>query len=566
MDIRKQILAITTAVVVVCLLLAPGALAQSTSTITGTVTDATGAVVPNATVTVRNQATGEERVTQTDSAGIYTVPSLAFGTYRVEVKSQGMQTTVAENLVLPVSSTVRQDFSLQVAATATTVEITAAAPVVQASTVSVGSVVNQTTVQEIPLNGRHFVDLALLTAGTVTPPAAGFLTAPLRGQGSFAFISAGAREDQINYMINGVNLSDPVQNQITFQPTINTVAEFKVDNSTYSAEYGRNAGSIVNIATRSGTDEWHGEAYEYARNSYFDARNFLNPTNTGSGASLTPSPQAPFIRNQYGADFGGPIKKDKTFFFLSYEGLTQRQAVPLQSLVLTSAQQAQAQASSDPIVRSLAALIPAANSGTNLFVGSATANVDIHQGTANFSHNFTDSNRLNVYYVLQHDLRGEPTLQGNLLPGYGDHREGRRQIFTLNDVDVVNSNLVNEVRLGYNRIHIVFSPDNTANASALGISNGVTSAIGLPQISVQGGQLEFGGINGFPQGRGDYSAVLSDTLSWTHGKHSIKFGGEYRRIDVNSFSLTPGLFTFPSVTAFLADQATSFTANPAGST
>ena len=104
--------------------------------------------------------------------------------------------------------------------------------------------------QEIPLNGRHFVDLALLTPGTVTPPANGFLTAPLRGQGSFSFNSAGAREDSVNFMINGINLSDPNQNQITFQPTINTVDEFKIDNSTFSAEYGRNSGSIVNIATR----------------------------------------------------------------------------------------------------------------------------------------------------------------------------------------------------------------------------------------------------------------------------------------------------------------------------
>ena len=156
-----------------CLLVTPNILAQSTASITGTVTDATGAVIPNATVTVRNQNTGEERTMQTDSAGIYAVPSLPVGTYRVEVKSSGMQTTAAPNLVLNVGTTVRQDFSLKVAATTETIEITAAAPVVQGSTVSVGSVVNQTTVQEIPLNGRHFIDLTLLTAGTVTPPANG---------------------------------------------------------------------------------------------------------------------------------------------------------------------------------------------------------------------------------------------------------------------------------------------------------------------------------------------------------------------------------------------------------
>ncbi|HLG95109.1 MAG TPA: carboxypeptidase regulatory-like domain-containing protein [Bryobacteraceae bacterium] len=554
--------AVIVSILALCLFITPATFAQSTASITGTVTDPTGAIVPNATVTVRNQATGEERTTQTDSAGNYQVPSLPVGTYRVEVKATGMQTMAAADLPLNVGSTVRQDFNLKVAATSETIEITATAPVINSSTVSVGSVVNQATVQEMPLNGRHFIDLTLLTAGTVTPPANGFLTAPLRGQGSFAFNSAGLREDMINYQINGVNLSDPVQNQITFQPTINTVSEFKLDNSTFSAEYGRNAGSIVNIATRSGSNEWHGELYYFMRNSYFDARNFTNPTHVLAGGNLVPNLQAPFKRNQFGADGGGAIKKDKTFFYLSYEGLIQRQSVPLSSLVLTDAQRAQVLATSDPIVKSLLQVIPAANSGPNQYVSGATANVDIHQGTANVSHNFTDSNRLNVYYALQHDLRGEPpTTQANTLPQFGDQREGRRQIMTINDTEVFSPNVVNEARLGYNRIHITFNPDEKTNANSLGISNGLTSSVGLPQIIVQGGQLEFGTANGFPQGRGDYSAVASDTLSWTHGKHNFKFGGEYRRIDNNNFAYQQGTYTFPSVAAFIADQATGFTAN-----
>src|SRR5205823_12480665 len=152
---------------------------------------------------------------------------------------------------------------LGAAAGAEQVSVTAEAPVIDTATVSVGTVINQRTVQEIPLNGRHFVDLGLLIPGTVTPPANGFLTAPLRGQGSFAINTAGSREDAINFLINGVNLQDPVQNQITFQPSINTVSEFKVDNSTYSAESGRSSGAIVNVATRSGTNDFHGEAFEF---------------------------------------------------------------------------------------------------------------------------------------------------------------------------------------------------------------------------------------------------------------------------------------------------------------
>jgi hypothetical protein len=270
------------------LLLSQFVFSQSTGSIGGTVTDAAGATVPNAAVTVRNQASGEEHVTRTDVSGIYLVPSLPVGTYRVEAKSPGMQTTTATGVELSVGSSLRQDFALKVSSTSETVEVSGAAALIDSSTSTLGSVVNQHTVQEIPLNGRHFIDLSYLTPGTVTPPANGFLTAPLREQGSFSFNSAGAREDSVNFMINGINLSDPSQNQITFQPTINTIDEFKIDNSTFSAEYGRNSGSIVNIATRAGENTWHGEAYEFLRNDYFDARNFGNPTNTIVGGALVP--------------------------------------------------------------------------------------------------------------------------------------------------------------------------------------------------------------------------------------------------------------------------------------
>src|SRR5487761_1962491 len=360
--------------------------AQSTGSIGGTVFDATGTVVPNANITVRNQATGEEHATRTDDAGIYLVPSLPVGIYRVEVKSAGMQTTVATGVELQVGSALRQDFTLKVASTSETVEVSGSAPLIDSSTASLGSVVDQRVVQEIPLNGRHFIDLALLAPGVVTPPANGFLTAPLRGQGSFSFNCCGAREDSVNFMVNGINLSDPIQNQITFQPTINTVEEFKVDTSTFSAEYGRNSGAIVNIATRAGENAWHGEAYDYLRNDFLDARNFSNPTHVTVGGVQVANPESQFVRNQFGGDAGGAIVKNKFFAFLSYEGLRQRQAVPLSATVLTAAQRAQALATSDHIIQGLLPLIPLPNSGLNQFAGSASAPVNISQGTANASY------------------------------------------------------------------------------------------------------------------------------------------------------------------------------------
>jgi hypothetical protein len=528
-------------------------LAQSTAAIRGTVTDQSGASVPNAAITVQNQATGEQRSTITDQTGTFMVPALPVGTYRVSVKATGLQPTTATNLVLEVGRTVQQDFVLKVAASTETVEVTAAAPVIEQNTVSVGGIVNQATVQEIPLNGRHFVDLGLLIPGSVTPPQSGFLTAPLRGQGSFGLNTAGNREDTVNFMINGINLNDMVQNQITFQPSINTVQEFKADNSTYEAQYGRSSGSVINIATRSGTNEFHGEAFEYVRNNYFDARNYFNKKGVL---------QSPFKRSQFGGAAGGPILKDKTFFFFSYEGLRQRQGLTINQQVLTAAQRQQGIAIGNPTVTKLLPLIPEPNLGASVFGGSATAPVNIDQGTANISHNFSANDRINGYIAIQEDLRQEPTLQGNNIPGWGDTRGSRRQIMTLNETHVFSPTLVNEARLGYNRIHITFEPNAMLDPVAFGMNTGVSGALGLPQITVRDIGLNFGGPAGFPQGRGDYTAVASDTLSYIKGTHSIKFGGEVRRFNGNSFGRTPGTMAFNTVTDFLNGSIASFTANP----
>src|SRR5437764_1150522 len=263
--------------------------AQSTATLQGTVTDQQGAVVPGATIVVRNQATGVERSLVTDAAGEYLAASMAPGHYRIEAHLSGFQDQTRE-VDLEVARTVAVNMQLGLSGVAESVSVTGSTPIVETATVSVGQVISQRTVQEIPLNGRHFVDLGLLIPGSVTPPQNGFLTAPLRGQGSFGLNTAGGREDTVNFMINGVNLNDMVQNQITFPPSINTVQEFKVDNSTFSAEYGRNSGAIANIATRSGTNDYHGEFFEFLRNSALDARNYFE---------RTPHP-APFKRNQFG--------------------------------------------------------------------------------------------------------------------------------------------------------------------------------------------------------------------------------------------------------------------------
>src|SRR5882757_6118647 len=250
--------------------------AQSTATLQGTVTDPAGATVPNAKVVATNQGTNVRTETVSDSAGAFLFPSLSIGVYKLEVTASGFQNVVLTGLKLDVASTVTNNVSMTLGQSSQTVEVVAQEPLVNTTSNAIGQVINDKTVQQIPLNGRHFTDLSLLTPGTVTPPANGFLSAPLRGQGSFGINTAGQREDTTNWLVNGVNLNDNVQNQITFQPPIDTLAEYKIDNSSFPAQYGRNSGAIVNLATRSGTNQYHGELFEFLRNNALDARNFFN--------------------------------------------------------------------------------------------------------------------------------------------------------------------------------------------------------------------------------------------------------------------------------------------------
>lgn len=545
------------AVLLFCLLgFAPAStLGQSTGNLQGTVMDSSGAVVPNATVTARDTGTGVTRTGKTDDAGNYQFPALSPGQYDLEVTAPGFAGVTTHGVVLRVGTTVTSNVTLSVSAAQQTVNVTAEAPVVNETGISVGQVIDQRTVQQAPLNGRHFVDLGALIPGSVAAPANGFLSQPIRGQGALSFDTAGQREDTVNFMINGVNLNDMIQNQITFQPELNTVQEFKVDNSTFSAEYGRSSGAIVNIATRSGTNQVHGEAYNYLRNQFFDARNYFNRQFTGNGAHVR---QSQFIRNQFGGDLGGPLWKDHTFYFASYEGLRQRQGEAVSAGVPPAGS-----VGADSTIQQLLALLPAPNSGNN-FVGSASALANIDQGTIDISHTLGANDRLHGFYAIQEDSRNEPLAPtvADTIPGYGDARPARRQLLTLVETHTIGSNAVNEARFGLNRIHITFTPVYAADPAKFGISGGINTAIGLPQITVSSLGLTFGGPALEPQGRGDTLGVLSDTYSLLHGNHSLKFGGEYRRFINSNFAGDTGTFVFSTLSTFLADEVSSFNVTP----
>ena len=538
-------------VMAVVLILGAGspAAAQSTATLQGTVTDAQNAVMPGVTILVKNIATGIERTVVSDAAGQYVAASLPPGRYTVDAHIEGFKDQSTE-VVLAVAQIAVVNVKLGVATIAENVTVTGSSPLIETATVSVGQVMAERTVQEIPLNGRHFVDLGPLMPGGVTPPQNAGLSAPLRGQGSFSFFSAGNRETAVNFMLNGINLNDLSNSQVTFQPSINTVSEFKVDNSTFSAEYGRNSGAIVNVATRSGANQIHGEAFDFYRDDQFDSRNFFNPE---------PNTKSPFNRKQFGVNLGGPIVKNKTFYFFSYEGLRHTQGVDLNAGVLTEAQRA---AVTDPMSRRLLPYIPLGNTtdsgGQARLLASGIAPVNIDQYTIDARHNIGQNDELHGYYAYQKDLRQEPNAQGNTVPGFGDTRGGKRQLMTLNETHVFSQSLVNEARVGFNRININFTPLTVVNPADIGISNGIDFPIALPQITITSLGLNFGGPSNFPQGRTVTTFVASDTATYLRGNHIVKFGGEFRRASVATFTNDPGTFSYPTVAAFQAGLGNAF--------
>jgi hypothetical protein len=523
---------------------------QSTATLLGRVVDSAGAVVAGVGIGARNLATNLERAAQTDSEGNYQVPDLPVGAYRIEVRARGFQTAVVDSLTVEVGQSVVQDFQLQVGDITQEVMVTPGFQGVERTTTSIGHIVDQRMVQQLPLNGRYFLELGLLVPSSVTPPQGAFSATPMRGLGPLAINTGGNREETVNYLINGITLNNLTFGSISFQPSISTVQEFKVDNSTFSAEYGQSSGAIVNIATRSGTNEFHGELFEFFRDDALDARNFF---------TFTSSHPPPFKRNEFGGNFAGPIAKDKVFFSFSYEALRQRQGLDLNSLVLSSAQRASATV---PVIQKLIKLIPLPNfvdsSGTPRFIGSAGAPVNSDQWTLDLGCNLTTSDWLHAYYDIISTDMDQPTGGGTTIPGFGNSVRALRQVFTLGETHIFRTTLVNEARFGFNRWSSSNLPNARLNPVEFGIDDGIHQSVGLPQINIAGGSLSLGGPSAQPSGRGDTTFVVADTLNYRLGAHSLKLGGEYRQFLNNNFRLGTGSFSFPTVAAFLAGTANAF--------
>ncbi len=534
---------------VLLLVVADRAGAQPGATLQGTVLDRSGGVVSGAEVTVSNRAGGFTRSTRTNERGQYQISAIPASTYELTAAAAGFRTVLVDGFAFEVGRTLVHNFPLEIGERTETVRVTPDLPLIDRASPIVGHVVTEESIQDVPLNGRHFVDLGLLVPGSVAPSQTGFSTTPIRGVGALAINTGGNREEAVGFLVNGVTSNNQTFGSLMFQPPISSVQEFKVDNSTFSAEYGHVSGAVVNIVTRSGTDDLRGELHEFFRNDALDARNFFEFN--------SPRPHR-FERNQFGGSLGGPLIRGRTFFFVSSDALRQRQGLDMNSLVPSDAERA---AVSDPLIQRLVALIPRANfvdsTGTPRFVGSAAALVDMDRWTADLRQTIGQRHFVHGYFGGQRIRAVEPGSQGTSVPGFGHVSSTVRTLLTIEATQVLGGNVLHEARAGRSALRGGIVPHTQLNPAELGIRNGVDRPIGLPQLNVAGG-LSFGGPAGFPQGRNDASYVLVDAISYIKGRHSLRLGGEYRAFFNENFAEGTGAFNFPSMSAFLAGTANAF--------
>lgn len=555
-------------------------------TILGAVTDSSGSAVSGAAVTVKNVDTGLARTTQTTADGSYTVPELPIGTYTVTVSQSGFQTSTTSNVSVDVAGDRRVDVVLKPGQVSQTVEVSGLElPQVETTTNELGGVLTSQTVQNIPINGRDYTKLIYLNPGVAGSPDQ-ISDSP----GSFGeFSMNGARGRSNNYLLDGTDMNDGYRNDpaineagvfgtpATILP-IDAVAEVRVI-SNFEPEYGRNAGAVVNIVTKSGTNGFHGSAAEYFRNSALDARNYFNPVG---------QPKAPFHNNQYGGSLGGPIIKDKTFFFLDYEGQQEPVGVVTLATVPTGSAPDGSLSPSDstnPVISQLLARHPwpAPNlvRGPSLFTAGTASVISpsfnrLSSMIAKIDHSFNANNFITGRYFFGDSVQSFPlalTATGGQLPGFNTYTPTRVQLISLSYVHTLGATKVNELRYGWNRFAEGFFPaDQSFQPSSIGLDTGTGSANeGLPIILVTGlpvslqpgaptvSVAQLGSTSSVPRHRFDSNNQVLDNFSWKINKHDVKFGVDYHRTSIQQYfdKYFRGRLKFNSLADFLAGSVDS---------
>ncbi len=524
-----------------------------TGTITGTITDSSGAVIPNARVVVHNEGTNATREAKCNSDGDYTVALLPPGRYRVAVESPGFRRSVIHGVNLDVDQTVRLDFALVVGLVTEEVTVKDTPPIVQTDTSTLGQVLSNRMVQDLPLNERNFLSFALLVPGGELP-AEGSQNSTQGG----AINVNGARDQSNNFLLDGVDNNDPYLNQYVALPSIDAIQEFKVQSGNYSAEFGRAGGAQVNVVLKSGTNTLHGILFEFLRNRQMDAKNYFDsPGCAASSAPGTCGPIPPFDRDQFGGTVDGPILKDKTFFFLAYEGLHMRQAATREASVPNSAQWGAASGLAQSVFgcplnpscqvgQNVFNLYPAPNVGNNLaasntFVSAPVIHDSKNLVSAKIDEHASAVDTVLLHYSLAEENRFDPFDPVNAftsLPGYGSFTLNQGQNAGLEWTRVFRSSMVNEFRLGFNRMRGRVLQQNHGDdiSKQLGFPDDLTNPVdlGAPNINL----LTFDEIGepiNYPEDRHDTTLQVSDNLAWTVGQNQFKIGADFRHVRIDNY-------------------------------
>jgi hypothetical protein len=524
--------------------------------IAGTVTDSTGAVVPNAAIAVVDEKTGKGRTMVADNAGFYIAPNLSPSTYKVTAKGNNLGPT--EYTGIPISVGQERILNIVVRPATMTTEVTVSGgelTVIDFSSAAVGANINEREVAQLPLNGRQLSQLYLLAPGAQTA-----------GGGSFDNIRFSGRANQENAVrFDGVeassiidaspgNLNGEVSTGFRLQNSIETVSEFRVDSSNYPAEFGTGTAGQISVISKSGGNEFHGGIFEYFRNSAVDARNFFD------GAS-----KAPLRLNQYGGSIGGAIKKNQLFFFVAQESLRQRAGVNLIATVPSAAARARAVSSIQPLLAGYPTGTPTSNPDLDLAQRAASSSIDEYFGSFRIDHHINNKftqylryNRDQGYLATPLDVSGSNQIV-TAVP--------QNVVYTLQQV--YNSHVVNETKLGFNanksRINGVAPLIPGVDTSAFAVS--FTGTVAIPGIGGQGasaGASSLGNLvrgNSSQNGRGqpytNYTTSFIDNLSVIQKEHSLKFGFELRPIRLYTDRQGGTTYTFPNINALLANQPTN---------
>ncbi len=517
----------------------------ATAAVSGTVLDPSGAAIAGASITVRNLGTALTRTVLSDDQGRYVVPELPIGDYEVQGSLPGFQTVVRRGILLTVGSRPVVDLQLAIGQTTETISVTGEISAVETTSSGVSSLVNQTQMREMPLNGRNFEQLILLAPGASSYPAGG--SSALVGRAATYAIS-GSRPEGYAILLDGENIQDWWQRGTGAAVTgtslgIEGIAEFQTLTNTYSAEFGGN-GAVVNSATRSGTNSFHGSLYEFLRNSALDARNFFEQK----------SP-APFRRNQFGASVGGPVKRDKAFFFFNYEGLRQHLDQSFQAFVPTLAVRTQAV----PGVKSIIDLYPApttdlvGNIGTLITVGGQTAEENYYLGR--FDYTLSPKDSLFIRYVNDIGTLVSAGIVNQPIPLWPTLDRSANQYTTAQERHVFSSNLLNSFGFAFTRPSTTETQPNTYAPLQQAFPGRQDVTITVNGLSPLGANF----VNPFRFLQNKFT--VTDDVLWTKGSHSLKFGVRLRRQQINSYSYTywNGNYTFTSLQALLNGTPRMFT-------